>query len=185
MPGNSQMPEILFLPRARSAAETWTGHMYSPQEANQISGIKEIWRQRIRTFVRAFSQSTTPTPQGRQNLMTSFGEALQTGSVTGFESLFEAAAKNEAELYLLVPREVESGNTSRTTLAADWARSATNYVIKNATRFSPKWSAQISHELRLMQHAIDITTEAHERAWAVAGSCEMGNTRLTRKWLTL
>jgi len=43
MPGNTVTPEILFLPRRSAAAETWTGHMYSPEEAAQLSGIKEIW----------------------------------------------------------------------------------------------------------------------------------------------
>ena len=43
MPGNPSLPEVLFLPRRSPAAETWTGHMYSPQEAAQLSGIKEIW----------------------------------------------------------------------------------------------------------------------------------------------
>src|SRR6266498_362796 len=43
IPGNTVVPEILFLPRRNPAAETWTGHMYSPQEAAQLSGIKEIW----------------------------------------------------------------------------------------------------------------------------------------------
>mgnify|MGYP003693794873 CR=1 FL=1 len=37
LPGNTQTPEILFLPRRNPAAETWTGHMYSAQEANEIS----------------------------------------------------------------------------------------------------------------------------------------------------
>src|SRR2546425_9167003 len=41
LPGNSQMPEILFLPRRNPAFETWTGHMFSAQEAAQVSGIKE------------------------------------------------------------------------------------------------------------------------------------------------
>src|SRR5438067_1815975 len=43
MPGNPSLPEVLFLPRRSPAAETWTGHMYSLQEAAQLSGIKEIW----------------------------------------------------------------------------------------------------------------------------------------------
>ncbi|HEX8653026.1 MAG TPA: aminopeptidase P N-terminal domain-containing protein [Pyrinomonadaceae bacterium] len=43
MPGNPQLPEILFLPRRDPAAETWTGHMYSPEEARARSGIKEVW----------------------------------------------------------------------------------------------------------------------------------------------
>src|SRR6266542_3244109 len=42
-PSNEVTPEILFLPRRSPAAETWTGHMYSVEEASQISGIKEIW----------------------------------------------------------------------------------------------------------------------------------------------
>jgi Xaa-Pro aminopeptidase len=29
MPGNEQLPEILFMPRRNPSAETWTGHMYS------------------------------------------------------------------------------------------------------------------------------------------------------------
>src|SRR6267378_4759759 len=32
MPGNPATPEILFLPRRNPAAETWTGHMYRPEE---------------------------------------------------------------------------------------------------------------------------------------------------------
>src|SRR5206468_4402528 len=43
MPGNSVTPEVLFVPRRNPAAETWTGHMYSPEEVAQLSGIKEIW----------------------------------------------------------------------------------------------------------------------------------------------
>ena len=42
LPENNQTPEILFLPRRNPAAETWTGHMYSPQEAKEVYGIKEI-----------------------------------------------------------------------------------------------------------------------------------------------
>src|SRR5262249_25052789 len=54
MPGNSQTPEWLFLPRRNPAAETWTGHMYSPQEANQISGVREIWEaSEFEPFVKA------------------------------------------------------------------------------------------------------------------------------------
>src|SRR5205823_13274031 len=36
MPGNSVTPEVLFLPRRSPAAETWTGHMYSPEEAAEL-----------------------------------------------------------------------------------------------------------------------------------------------------
>jgi len=36
-------PAILFLPRSAMWCGDLTGHMYSPEEASQISGIKEIW----------------------------------------------------------------------------------------------------------------------------------------------
>ena len=42
-PSNGIVPAILFLPRRNPAAETWTGHMYSPDEARSLSGIREIW----------------------------------------------------------------------------------------------------------------------------------------------
>src|SRR5215212_9137415 len=38
LPGNTKVREILFLPRRNPGAETWTGHMYTPEEANQLSG---------------------------------------------------------------------------------------------------------------------------------------------------
>ena len=44
-PSNSSAPEILFMPRRSPFAETWNGHMYSAEEASQISGIREIWLQ--------------------------------------------------------------------------------------------------------------------------------------------
>src|SRR6267378_4460551 len=37
IPGNPQLAEILFLPRRNASAETWTGHMYSPEEAARRS----------------------------------------------------------------------------------------------------------------------------------------------------
>jgi Xaa-Pro aminopeptidase len=43
MPGNGVTPEILFLPRRNPAAETWTGHMYSPEDASHFTGVGEMW----------------------------------------------------------------------------------------------------------------------------------------------
>jgi len=96
------------------------------------------------------------------------------GSPTGFDRLFDAASKSEAELYLLVPREPESREYKQEQrFAADWARSATNYIIKNATpTFSELRLKKSPKELRFLQHAIDITTEAHERAWTAAGNAK-------------
>src|SRR5882672_11308776 len=78
MPGNPQMPELLFLPRRNPAAETWTGHMYSPPEAAQRSGIKEIWEAReFAPFVSALARHEAYRPQPENILMSS---ATGTGS---------------------------------------------------------------------------------------------------------
>ena len=44
LPGNTKVREILFIPRRNALAETWTGHMYSAEEAHQLSGVREIWQ---------------------------------------------------------------------------------------------------------------------------------------------
>src|SRR4026208_1675752 len=43
LPGNTKVREILFMPRRNPAAETWAGRVYSAEEANHLSGIREIW----------------------------------------------------------------------------------------------------------------------------------------------
>jgi Xaa-Pro aminopeptidase len=233
MPGNSQTPEILFLPRRDPAAETWTGHMYSPEEARATSGISEIWeagefepfmralrnRQPYRpkaeallmgtTTMNASTQPITPpvpqaaqtnaaasaatsarpvsnqtpavvtttnassTPQGASvsaSVPASAGSA-NTPAATGFESLFAAMANNDAGLYLLLPREAESREYKQEqNFAAQWARMATGFAVRNAAPIFTEMRLRKSPmELKILQHAIDITTEAFGRSMAVAG----------------
>src|SRR5436190_14597759 len=69
MPGTS-LPEILFLPRRNPAAETWTGHMYSPEEAARLSGIKEIWAAgEFEPFMRAIRNKESYLPKAENVLM--------------------------------------------------------------------------------------------------------------------
>ena len=230
MPGNPQLPEILFLPRRDPAAETWTGHMYSPEEAQAASGIREIWEAKeFEPFMRALrsrqayrpknesifisanasasTQSVTPpvplapqttaaasaaiparpvtgqTPANatttnasttvsdaqRAAAMTSTG--LTQARTTGYEMLFAAMAKDDANLYLLLPREDSSREYKQEqAMAAQWAKSAGGFNVRNAAGiFTQVRLRKSPSELKLLQHAIDITTEAHERAMAVAG----------------
>ena len=70
MPGNPQLPEILFLPRRDPAAETWTGHMYSPEEARRLSGIREIWEAgEFEPFMRALRNRQPYRPKAEATLM--------------------------------------------------------------------------------------------------------------------
>lgn len=78
MPGNPNLREILFLPRRNPAAETWTGHMYSPQEARSISGITEIWEAKeFKPFMDSLRTRRAYRPKPESLLMSA---ATQTGT---------------------------------------------------------------------------------------------------------
>ena len=177
-PGNETFPAILFLPRRDARAETWTGHMYSPEEASQISGIKEIWEAReFEPFLQALRNRQPYRPKPEKILLSS-SSALNGSSATpgalGFDKVFAAAGDNDGEIYLLVPGAGDSMEYAREQrFASDWARSASGYIIKNATPiFAELRLRKSALELAFLQHAIDITTEAHERAWVAAGDAK-------------
>ena len=82
MPGNPQLPEILFLPRRDPAAETWTGHMYSPEEAQAASGIREIWEAKeFEPFMRALRSRQAYRPKN-ESIFISANASASTQSVT-------------------------------------------------------------------------------------------------------
>jgi Xaa-Pro aminopeptidase len=172
LPGNDHLSEILFMPRRNPALETWTGHMYSAEEASQISGIKEIWESsEFEPFISALRYRQPYRPKPANILLSTRLADPAPLSASGFEKLFAAAAKNEGEIYLLVPGETESREYKREQrFAADWSRSASGFSIKNITPVFDNLRLRKSPmEIAFMQHAIDITTEAHERAWVGAG----------------
>jgi Xaa-Pro aminopeptidase len=172
LPGNTQLQEILFLPRRNPGAETWTGHMYSPAEATERSGIKEIWEAlEFEPFMAAFRNRQPYRPKDNNVLMSASQATMERNAA---DPLFAAALKNEAELYLLVPRRDESKEYAREQrFASGWARTANGFALRDASPIFAEMRLRKSPmELRLLQHAIDISTEAHERAWAAAGNAK-------------
>jgi len=170
MPGNSATPEILFVPRRNAMAETWTGHMYSPEEVAQLSGIREIWEAgEFGNFVKAIRNRESYRPKPANILMSERSEGSTASSNTGFESLFSAMTNNEASLYLLnVSAEAENKEYRQEQLfAATWRDSA----LKLQSAWSIFGQMRLSKspmEIELLQHAIDISIEAHQRAQAFA-----------------
>lgn len=177
MPGNPVTPEIVFVPRRNPAAETWTGHMYSPQEVAQLSGIKEIWEaSEFQNFMKAVRNKESYQPKPENILMSERAGASATTSSpasSGLESLFNAVPTNEASVYLLnFPREGESKEYRQEQLfAAAWKDSG--FKIQNASPIFTQMRVYKSPmEVALMQHAIDISIEAHQRAQAFASEAK-------------
>lgn len=180
-PGNEFLPAVLFMPRRSAVSETWTGHMYSPEEASQRSGIKEIWEaSEFEPFMRALRNRQPYLPKPEKVLMSAHFSAVDNTGMTnvpasgGFEKLFTAAGKNDGDIYLLVPGSADSLEyRQEQRFASEWAKSASGYSIKNATPIFAELRLRKSpYEVALMQHAIDITTEAHERSWVAAGEAQ-------------
>jgi len=174
MPGNPVTPEILFVPKRSAFAETWTGHMYSPQEVAQLSGIKEIWdSSEFGPFAKAIRNRESYRPKPANILMSERSESSAAVSTTGFETLFGAVPNNEASLYLLsFPREGESKEYRQEQIfAAGWKDSG--FKIQNASNiFADMRVYKSPMEIELLQHAIDISIEAHQRAQAFAAQAK-------------
>lgn len=170
MPGNVS---LLFLRRRNPAAETWTGHMYSAEEAAQISGVNEIWEAtEFVPFMKALQKHENYRPGAEQVLLSTSGGA---GAVAAsFDSLSAAARQNDASLFQLAPNSPTSREyTGEQRFASDWAKNLTGYTVHPAGPiFSELRLTKSPLELKLLQHAIDISIEAHERAWANAGKAK-------------
>lgn len=175
LPGNTKVREILFMPRRNPAMETWTGHMYSAEEANQLSGIREIWHvSEFEPFIKALRNRQPYRPKPENIFMSDLPKDMPLTNDHGYTALFDAAAKGEAGLFMLMPGQGESREYKQEQrFAADWASTASGYSIKNAWPiFTQMRLAKSPMELRLLQHAIDISTEAHQRAWAAAAEAK-------------
>ena len=181
----SQNPsEILFLPRRSPAAETWTGHMYSPEEAAQLSGINEIWEaSEFDGFIKSIQEHNvskevyTPKPE---NILLSKRPALPPGmneSLGAFSLLYKAAEMKQASLYLLANPPANAQFESREyrqeqRLAAAWPRESGFNVQSAFPMFAQMRLRKSAMELEILQHAIDISIEAHQRAEAFASQAK-------------
>ncbi len=169
-PGNTLTPEILFLPRRSPARELWNGRMYSPREAAELSGIKEIWESsEFDGFMKAVRSHEAFRPRPENVFISS----TQVGT-SGFDSLFTAAAENHASLYLL--NFIANGESreyrQEQRFAAAWPKEA-GFTIQNVESIFAQMRLRKSPmELEIMQHAIDISIEAHERAQAFASQAK-------------
>ena len=157
MPG-TQLPEILFLPRRNPAAETWTGHMYSAEEAARFSGIKEIWAaSEFEPFIKAARTRESYSPKAENVLMSSTRSAGSDLSSLSTLCLIAAPDRGESREYRQEQR-----------FANDWKTVAGITIKTIAPVFGEMRARKSAMELEILQHAIDISIEAHERAWIAA-----------------
>ncbi len=138
-----KVTETAYVPKRNPQRETWNGKTYSNEEAASVSGIKNI----------VDASKLKPYLEG---LNGSKGSEPKT-------------------VYLLLPEsETDSDGQREFRAESEFAKVLSNRKVVNAQSiFADLRQIKSPYELKMLQHAIDITTEAHMRSWATAGNASM------------
>ena len=174
IPGAKKTREILFLPTPVPAQETWTGHMMTVSEVRARSGVQEVWDSTLfDSFVASFAPTATPAParqSGRRNAAPAASEGAGGSKAMqeDLKPLLEAISAKEGSVYLLATSGESREYTQETAFAARLAPAAPGLTVKSARPiFAELRWRKSPWEQRLMQHAIDITSEAFHRVFAM------------------
>ncbi len=145
--------EYLFMPKRNPQFETWNGKMYSNEDATRISGVK--------TIIDSIEQTAYFTALGKKEAFASKGGVSVPASAES--------------LYLLLPNgERDANGTAEFSRESGFSKMLSSYKVVNARPiFSELRSIKSPLELKLLQHAIDITTEAQMRSMAMVGRAKM------------
>ena len=181
IPGAAKIREILFMPPSNPSQESWTGHILTPAEGREISGIETIWDARqLNAFLCALlpqagtvfaepAASAGQTCGGRRggiappppipvDVATEF--AKQIGSFGGKESPISmmGAGRGAAAEFRRESEIVKKLGELDPPLA----------VRDAGPMFRRLRAVKSPREIDLLQHAVDITAEGFQRVYAVA-----------------
>lgn len=140
--------EYLFIPKRDPRKEAWEGKMYSGEQASQISGLKTLVdAAEVNAFIKGLKEK---------------------GSFTSKEGASINASPDN--VYLLAPENPDDKREYRAELDLAAELKAGGRKIHDASEiFATLRLIKSPYELKLLQHAIDISTEAHMRSMAMAG----------------
>jgi Xaa-Pro aminopeptidase len=143
--GNAR--EILFLPKRNPASEAWDGKMYSREDAQKISGVSQMIDA---SETSAFLQAV----KDKKSFAAKDGASI---------------SRNAETVYLLLPEDERDGDgKAEYRQENEFAKSLSGYKTENARPiFDELRLIKSPYEIKLMQHAIDITTEAQMRSMAM------------------
>ncbi len=146
--------ETLFIPKRVPVREAWEGKMYAREQAEKISGIN--------TIVDASEQ-----PQFLQAVKDKGAFTSKDGGVS--------ISANVVTLYLLLPKSEQDENGKREFPVENaLAKGPTEQKFENARLiFDELRHIKSPYELKMLQHAIDITIEAQMRSMAMVGRAKM------------
>ncbi len=145
--------EVLFLPKRSPLYEAWEGKMYSVEQAAARSGLKTIlFADQLEGFLDALRRKASFSPA---------------------ESSFSIPAAPET-LYMLLPKApTDKSGLREFRYENEVSKTFSDLKIDNAQLlFADLRQIKSPYEIKLLQHAVDITTEAQMRAMATVGRAE-------------
>lgn len=145
--------ETLFIPKRVPLREAWEGRMYSREQVSQISGLKTI-----------IDASEQPAFLAALKLKAAF---------TAKEGGISIPTSAES-IYMLLPQGENDENGRREFHLEDhFAKENKTLKFVNAQPiFGELRLIKSPYELKILQHAVDISTEAHMRAMATVGRAD-------------
>ncbi len=139
-----KITETIYLPKRDPQNETWNGKMYSDADASNISGIKSIVDLAQRDpYLKSFT---------------------------------DRKAATATKIYLLLPySEMDRDGLREFRVENEFSKKVSpSYRIENAQPiFADLRQIKSPYEIKLLQHAVDISIEAHMRSMATVGRLTM------------
>ncbi len=170
IPGAKKTREILFMPERNPRFETWNGKMMSASDARERSGVQEVWDSRLLNgFLTALAPRAEAAIAKRGNASKPTAESIAQWQ-NEFQTFIEAVKNDQGEIYLLTPQGPDLREYRAEHEFAE-ALKAANAGLKVRTAhpiFAELRLVKSPWEIKLLQHAADITAEAFHRVFAVA-----------------
>lgn len=138
-----KVTESVYLPKRDPRTETWNGKMYSSDNASTVSGIKNI-----------------------------VDAATRAAFFDGLKSKTDSAVQS---VYLLLPdSDGDSDGLREFRVEKEFSKGLSGYKVENAQPiFAAIRQIKSPYEIKMLQHAVDISVEAHMRAQATVGKASM------------
>jgi Xaa-Pro aminopeptidase len=180
IPGAARLREILFMPPSNPAQESWTGHILTPAEAREISGIETVWDARqLGAFLSTLlpqAKTVFAEPAARGGGRGARGEAPPPAPPIPVDVPSELAKQigsfggKKSPVFLLLTGRAAAAEVRReAAIAKQLGALDPPLRVRDASPIFGRLRAVKSRrEIDLVQHAVDITAEAFERAYAVA-----------------
>lgn len=169
-PGARGAKEMLFMPRRDPWFETWNGRMMSFDEARARSGVAAVAEaELLPAFLATLAPRASTAIAQRAPIKPALAEQVRLWR-EDFAPVIETIRANRADLYLLVPSERDSREyRQEQAFAANLAQLSTGLAIRDASPiFAELRLIKSPWEIKLLQHAVDITSEAFHRVFAFA-----------------